>query len=73
MASRTLQFCPFSNTVEHVLGDLWFGRPQSLARIVSNNKVPGVSEHLLNATGSFGLTDDSFTCYERPDHAHFRQ
>ena len=26
------------------------GRPQSLARIVSNNKVPGVSDHLLNAT-----------------------
>ena len=25
------------------------------------------------ATGSFGLTDDSFTCYERPDHANFKQ
>ena len=25
------------------------------------------------ATGSFGLTDDSFTCYEWPDHANFRQ
>ena len=37
--------------VEPVLGDLWFGRPQSLARIVSNNKVPDVSDHLLNATG----------------------
>ena len=43
------------------------GRPQSRARIVSNNKVPGMSDHLLNATGSFGLTDNSFTCYERPD------
>ena len=47
-------------TVEPVLGDLWFGRPQSLARIVSNNKVPG----------SIGLTDNSFTCYERPDRAN---
>ena len=26
------------------------GRPHSLAQIVSNNKVPGVSDHLLNAT-----------------------
>ena len=43
------------------------GRPQSPARIVSNNKVPGVSDHLPDATESFGLTNDSFTCYERPD------
>ena len=54
------------------------GRPQSPARIVSNNNVPGVSDHLPDATldRSFGLTNDSFTCYERPDHANrgnFRQ
>ena len=34
-------------------------RPQSPARIVSNNKVPGVSDHLPDATGSFDLTNDS--------------
>ena len=43
------------DTVEPVLGDLWFGqprlgRPQSPGRIVSNNKVPGVSDHLPDAT-----------------------
>ena len=53
------------------------GRPQSLARIVSNNKVHGLAWattcQTRPATGLFGLTDDSFTCYEGLDHANFTQ
>ena len=69
------------STVEPVLGDLWFGRPLVLG---DHNHWHGsfltikylawaTTCQTRPATGSFGLTDDSFTCYERPDHAHFRQ
>ena len=51
------------------------GRPQSLARIVVTIKYLAWATtcQMRPATGSFGLTDDGFTCYERPDHANFRQ
>ena len=42
----------FASTVEPVLGDPkpLLGRPQYPAWIISNNKVPGVSDHLPDAT-----------------------
>ena len=55
--SQQLNGCPIRNiqsTVEPVLGLVWVttrpGRLQSLARNVSNYKVPGVSDHLTDAT-----------------------
>ena len=69
---------------EPVLGDLWFGRPLILG---DHNPRHGsfltikylawvITCQTRPATGSFCLTNDSFTCHERPDHAdrgHFRQ
>ena len=66
-----------SSTVEPVLGDPWFGRPLILG---DHNRRHGsfltikylawaTTCHTRPATGSFGLTNDSFTCYERPDNA----
>ena len=72
------------NTVEPLLSDLWFGRPLVLGDHNPRHGSFLTIKYLAwattcqtrPATGSFGLTNDSFTCYEWPDHAvrgHFRQ
>ena len=66
-----------SSTVEPVLGDPWCGRPLVLGDHNPRHRSFLTIKHLAwattcqtrPATGSFGLTNDSFTCYERPDHA----
>ena len=74
----------FANTVEPVLGDPWFGRPLILGDhnprhgsfITIKYLAWATTSQTRPATGSFGLTNDGFTCYERPDHAtrgNFRQ
>ena len=68
-------------TVEPVLGDLWFGRPLVLGNhnhwhgsfLTIKYLAWATTCQTRPATGSFGLTDDSFTCSEWPDHANFRQ
>ena len=66
-----------AGTVEPVLGDPWFGRPLVLGDHNPRHGSFLTIKYLAwattcqtrPATGSFGLTNDSVTCYERPDHA----
>ena len=74
----------WSGTIEPVLDDVWFGRPLVLGDhnhrhgsfLTIKYLAYATTCQTRPATGSFGLTNDSFTCYERLNHAdrgNFRQ